>query len=419
MIKYLSNASDKLLLLALTVLLLLFALFRTSGNLQGTIWSDSEGYYAYLPAVFIQHNVTEIKDRSVLYEKNVQGKNVDRYTCGLSFFFLPFFLIGHSAAMVLGYPITGYSPPYIYAIICCGVFWGMVGVSVLLLLLQKYFGRDASWLAVLAVTMGTNFFYYVTKWMAMSHIYNFTLVAAILYLTDKYYDAPKTKYAICIALLIGWLILIRPTNCIFVLFLVLYKITSIASLRSRLLFIRQHLLELAAASLLIFVPIFPQLLYWKVMVGKWFYYAYRHETFSNWQHPKVLEVLFDTQNGLFLYAPILLLAPLGWWLLRKQERVHALAGSIIFAFITYIFASWWAWWFGGDYGHRCYIDYLPVLAFPIAGIYALVAKQKWVVKYTVGLLCVTLVYYNVALTFINDHAGIWDGDGWRWNYDMW
>ena len=35
---------------------------------------------------------------------------------------------------------------------------------------------------------------------------------------------------------------------------------------------------------------------------------------------------------------------------------------------TYLIASWWDWQFGASYGHRGFIDVLPLLAFGLGGL---------------------------------------------------
>ena len=47
------------------------------------------------------------------------------------------------------------------------------------------------------------------------------------------------------------------------------------------------------------------------MTGHWLYYSYTEEGFKYWNEPKIAAVLFDVQNGLFLYSPLVLLMMAG------------------------------------------------------------------------------------------------------------
>ena len=109
-------------------------------------------------------------------------------------------------------------------------------------------------------------------------------------------------------------------------------------------------------------------------------------------------MLFDTQKGLFIYAPVLLFMFYGLIAARKERRVSFIATALLFAVITYIFASWDAWWFGGAYGHRCYIEYFPVFAFPMAVTFdRIINAKKPFVKYSFLVLTLLCIYYNIAL----------------------
>src|SRR5471030_1691058 len=87
---------DSVLLSALFIIFLVVALTRCY-NTQ-VIWSDTEGYYMYLPAVFIQHDIHHVPLKSMNARKNDKGEVVMKYTCGVAFFYLPFFLAAHAYA---------------------------------------------------------------------------------------------------------------------------------------------------------------------------------------------------------------------------------------------------------------------------------------------------------------------------------
>jgi hypothetical protein len=169
--------------------------------------------------------------------------------------------------------------------------------------------------------------------------------------------------------------------------------------------------------LIMFVP---QLLYWKEMTGHWVHYSYTGETFLYWKNPKMAQVLFDTQNGLFLYSPILLFMFAGLFLARKEPRTNFVAICILFPVITYIFASWCAWWFGAAFGHRCYIEYFPVLAFPMAiAMEKIISLSKLYFKIPIFLIILLFNHYSIGMSYLFLKEGIWDGLEWQWNWSGW
>jgi hypothetical protein len=191
-------------------------------------------------------------------------------------------------------------------------------------------------------------------------------------------------------------------------------------IKQRLAFLKTRLPDLLLAVPFMLLPMIPQFLYWKEMTGRWITYSYEGEGFPYWSHPKIAAVLFDTQNGLFLYSPVLLLLCYGLLAGRKDQRTQFMGASLVFISITYVFASWWTWWFGGAFGHRCYIEYLPVFAFPMAIAVEKIAAMKKAIKLPVAAVVIVLLYYSVAMSFVyTASTQRWDGPAWRWNWGKW
>jgi hypothetical protein len=410
---------DKMLLTLIFTCLLCVCVFRNCDNMQGVIWSDTEGYYMYLPALIIHKDLHHVPERSMDSRKNEKGEVMMKYTCGVAFCYLPFFLGAHTYAMLTGADTSGFSNPYYYGLILCGIVWGLLGMYSLLRLLGRYFSNVVAWLTMLALLLGTNYFYYLTKYMGMSHIYSFTIVVWLILLTDKYYRSPARITAMICGLLMGWLVLIRPTNCIIALFLLLYNTTTISDLKQRIVHFRSRLGDVVLWTACALVAIVPQLLYWKEMTGKWLYYSYDGEGFVYWKNPKILAVLADTQNGLFVYSPVLLLSVAAMFMSPKDKRTQVLGIATTFWLATYMFASWWVWNFGAAYGHRCYIEYFPLFAFPLAVFIEKIRAKGTIHAIVLTPLLMLFVLYSVGLTRINDKNGIWCGDKWRWNWQLW
>ncbi|MBK8580266.1 MAG: hypothetical protein IPL86_00035 [Flavobacteriales bacterium] len=97
--------------------------------MKATQW-DALGYYQYLPAIFIYEDITRqdwlgpidstyhVVGTGGLYQVMDldNGNRATKYLCGVAEMQLPFFLIGHWCAGVLGYPKDGCSPPDQWAI---------------------------------------------------------------------------------------------------------------------------------------------------------------------------------------------------------------------------------------------------------------------------------------------------------------
>src|SRR6187551_316127 len=64
---------------------------RIDYNPRSVIWSDAEGYYQYLPALFIIKDVHQLPPGSIWPQFNEHGEYIDKYTCGIAIFECPFF----------------------------------------------------------------------------------------------------------------------------------------------------------------------------------------------------------------------------------------------------------------------------------------------------------------------------------------
>ena len=85
-----------------------------------------------------------------------------------------------------------------------------------------------------------------------------------------------------------------------------------------------------------FIMFIPQLMYWKEMTGHWIYYSYTDEGFKYWNKPKIFAVLFDVQNGLLLYSPMVILMLIGIFYGLKIKKFQSPALLLIFVLQFFI-----------------------------------------------------------------------------------
>lgn len=411
-------AQHYLLIMFLALLPVMYA--RINQNPRAVIWSDCEGYYKYLPGLFIIKDFHKIPAGSVWPLKNEQGEILLKYTYGVSIFEAPFFLAARQYCIWKNQePDDFFNRHYSRAIAIGGYCFGFLGLFFLRQGLLRYFSPTVTFWTVISVFFGTNLFHYATKEVGMSHVYSFCLFAFLVWHVPRFYAHPRWFHAALLGGAVGWLILIRPTNFVVLIFVALYDVYSWSAVKDRLVFWWQQYRQTGVALLAAFLFFLPQMLYWHEMTGEWVRYSYTDEKFIFWNRPKIGAVLFDVQNGLFIYSPMVLLMVAGIFIGWKQQRYQALSLSLVFVLSTYLFASWWAWWFGGAFGHRSYVELYALLALPLAGVFecALQSRQT-VVRRGIIVLAVLLMIYSVRLSLLyNTIGGPWDGADWRWNWE--
>jgi hypothetical protein len=346
--------------------------------------SDGKGYYSYLPALFIYGDPNfgffDEMEGDKYYNPNTytdyrslgNGKIISKYYIGSAVAQTPFFFVGHIIALNSSWDSDGYSKPYTIMLSVAALFYLFIGVLFLQRLLRTYHLKEStiSWVTV-AIIFGTNLFYYTVVEAVTSHIYSFAFISMLLYYYRQLTINYRHKYLLYVGALLGIIAIVRPINILIVFsfpFLAGSWSNFITSIRT---VIRQRwTFPLAIIIACSIVGI--QLLYYKVATETWFVYSYAEEGF-NFSNPHFIDILFSYRKGLFLYTPMYLISFLGVVVLwKKKEHFSAIAWILFFSLITYIFSSWWMWYYGGSFSSRVYVEFLPLFSLLLG-----LALQHW------------------------------------------
>ncbi|MCF8276275.1 MAG: hypothetical protein K9J17_06015 [Flavobacteriales bacterium] len=403
-------------LFAVGVCLFITKMYHFGDRMDDVIWSDQEGYYVYLPAIFIHGGFEHVECISGcdIVETANGTRAFTKYTYGVALLESPFFLVANAMAHVLGYPRDGRSMPYVWAVMIAAIFYMLAGLRLLAKLLSELgFSRLVSWLVSLGMLFGTNLFHYTFRESGMSHVYSFFLFSALIYGSHRKLNSEHLKWRLMTAVSLALIILIRPTNVIAILIPMLWGIDT-KNFKNHLKKWFSDFRWFLLFGLTLAILFLPQMLYWKHMTGSYIFYSYGSEGFVFWNRPKMLKVLFSPQNGWLIYSPIALLGLLGIGMMIKRHQKGWLLPIVTLSLATYIFGSWWAWWFGGAFGHRCYVDFLPILALPSAFAVAEIGKSNRIVALGFAIMAILALYVNLRMSYV--YEGMWDGPNWGW-YD--
>ncbi len=368
--------------------------------------NDVTNYYCYLPAAFIHKDLTFrftendfdcYKKEAKFWPIKVEGsdKYVIKMSMGLSYLYAPFFGIAHLyASNSKEYNADGFTTPYEVLLVISSIFWVFIGFVYLRLVLLKYFSELISGLVMISVLIGTNLYFYSTTEPAMSHAYSFGLVAMFLYYCIQWLTVSKIKYALALGMIGGVVTLIRPTNILIFLFLVFYGIKSLEELKLRFVLFWKLKYQVLLIGLVFLIPIFPQLLFWKINAGSWVYYSYTDEQFY-FNNSHVYYGLFSYRKGWFLYTPIMLFAVAGLFTSFRNKEPYVWTILIFLPVFVYVIFSWWCWWYGGGFGARPMIDVYGLMALPLASFFKWVGELNW--KYRVLPIVVVLFFIFLNL----------------------
>ncbi len=394
-----------LLFVILAVWFILFmGLWKVNeGNNRGVIKYDVISYYSYLPATVVYGDPTLgfIEDESFRrdnrfwYETLDNGNKLVVTSMGLAYLYAPFFFVAHWLAPALGQTPDGFSNIYQLMLILSGLFYAVAGLILLRRLLLKFFDPVVTTFVLVAIALGTNLFYYATREAAMPHSYNFFLITIFLGLVLRWYNKPVWQNSLLLGLVYGLIALVRPSNILLLLFLVLYGVTGWRSLVERGRFYLKRWYLVLLMLLAFFIPWIPQFLYWKAVTGHFLFFTYAEKgaTFY-WAHPHILESLFSFRKGWLIYTPVMWISLAGMVFLRRWAKPWFLALVLYVMAMIYVQSCWWSWWFGGGYGLRAYISMYPLLAFPMAYVlsHLHLKKRQWAFGVLAGLILILSSY---------------------------
>ncbi len=369
------------------------------------VGSDPHGYYQYLPAFFIEHDLRK-QDWTIDLGN---GNRLNKYTSGVAIMQIPFFGAAHILSYITGFETNGWSALYFLSVLLATSFYASLSLFLLFLLIKKRFGFTPALITTALMFLATNMYYYTVREAGMSHIYSFFLFSLFLYLIPVFFAKPSIKNTILIAIPFALAVLIRPTNILLVFFFLLFDVYNFNQLKERMIFFLKKPYTIALIALIGFVVFLPQMLYWHLITGKYIYYSYQGEGFPYWNNPQLFTVLLGKRNGWLLYAPIMLA---GLWGLRysfKNKEFSPYAVLLTLLTIIYINSSWWSPTFSAAYGYRALLEYQPLLALPLASVvHAIAAKKNKILQNSSIALAIVLIYINIKQSYLYEAYWWWD-----------
>lgn len=393
---------DMLLVLSATIIFV-YAVSLGRYKERKVIEHDVCGYYAYLPATFIYHDLSfafvdeqagEVK-YSIWVVPSPSGKKMVKFPVGTSVLYTPFFLMAHLFAQLSGVEANGYTWPYHFFLLLAAVFYMLAGLLYLRRVLSRYFSIPVVLMSLLALAFASNIFYFSTSTPAYSHVFSFFLFSAFLYHITSFYregnsQKTSTKHVLIAGVVFGLIVLVRQSNILLGIFLLLYR--GGMGLKEWFNFLWSGRRGIIGAALLSLAVIFLQFAYLKYSTGEWFYYAYGNERFYL-LNPHVLEGLLSYRKGWLVYTPVMSLAVVGFIFLRRRLP-EFFWPILIFSIVNiYVIFSWWCWWYGGGFGARSMIDSYPLLVIPLA----VMLEKLWSKGLVTRILSFTLIVFFIHL----------------------
>jgi hypothetical protein len=360
---------------------------------------DALGYYMYLPGAFIYHDLRDLEwilgidstysvTPNGLYQAQLldSGTYTGKYLAGVAIMQLPFFIAGHFAAGIMGFPQDGFTWPYQYAILFGAVFWGIMGLIFLMLVLRMYFDDLVTAIVILLVALASNLIQYVSVDGGMSHAYILPLYSALLWLTAQWHRLPRGHVALLGGLVTGLAVMSRPTEALMIFIPILWDTHDKNASRLKWQMVRENRSHIWLSILGGFLGVLPQLVYWKYTTGSFIYDVGSKWVFLNpW-----FRVLFGPEKGWFLYTPVAILMVLGLFMMKGRPFGRAV---LTFCLLNiWIIIAWNDWRYGASYSTRALAQSYPVFAFGLACAVEHILQRGW--GFALAVVSVLLVWLN-------------------------
>jgi hypothetical protein len=296
----------------------------------------------------------------------------NQWSVGPSLLWLPGFLQAHVAVgllRVLGgdEAADGYSLPYRLACALATAGYAFCGLFLACRAAQRFTAPAPAVLAAVALWLASSLPVYVYFLPFYAHALASFAVSVFLWywLTRRPFDRPRRWMAW--GLLGGLVWQMEPLSG---LVLVVAAVEWLASLR-REPFPRAAVSGAAfgAAAL---VAALPQLVIKSILHGS----AWRTGTLNRyfWDAPRLLDVAFATEHGLFLWTPVLVISLIGLLALCRRDPVAGLGLLSAFACTYYVVASYEAWHGISSFGNRFFVALTP--AFVVGAAVAFDAAHR-------------------------------------------
>jgi hypothetical protein len=291
----------------------------------------------------------------------------NQWSVGPSLLWLPAFLQAHGAVLgfrEMGWDVAadGYSLAYRLACALATAGYAFLGLFLACRAAQRFTGTAPAILAAVALWLASSLPVYVYFLPFYSHaLASFAVSLFLWYWLTRRPLGPIRQWAAW-GLVGGLVWQMEPLSGLVLVAAVVEWLAGARTMGSR-----RAVASAATFAGAVALAASPQLLIKWIIHGN----ALRTGTLNRyyWDTPRLLDVGFATEHGLFLWTPVLLLAVLGLLMLCRRDAVAAAGLLAAFACVFYVVSCYEAWHGISSFGNRFFVCLTP--AFVVGAAVAL------------------------------------------------
>jgi hypothetical protein len=375
-----------------TQLLLLVLFLLSLPLLNPWVRGDGVGYYAYVRAPLIEHNLDFTHDyqqantsfRENRLDKNGQptaefrtrtGHIENHFTVGPAILWAPFLLATHVGVLLarsMGSAVAadGFSTPYRIAMALATAFYGFLGLLISFRRARKYVDETWALLATLAIWCASSlpvYMYFNPSW---SHAHSAFVVALFVWYWHETRDARSLGQWILLGALAGLMLDVYYANVMLFVILPFEAAREYAAAVRRATpttpSVSQLVTRHLAFAVTLVICMLPTFIAHRIIYGGIFETGYVPIRDWFWTSPYLFSVLFSANHGLLSWTPVLILSVIGlfaFWRSVPRTGLAFLGAALAF---YYFIASYPDWAGISSYGNRFFVSLTPLFILGLA-----------------------------------------------------
>jgi len=374
--------------IAYKVLILIFLVTLPLSN--PWVRGDGVGYYAYIRAVLIEHDLNfeydwlhanpsfrlgRVDAEGRLTPENYTATHHinNHFSVGPAILWAPFLMAVHGLILGLNhwgghFQADGYSRPYMITMAVATAIYGIGSLCFSFALARKYVEERWALIATIGVWFGSSLLVYMYLNPSWSHAHSAFAVGLFLWYWQRTMEHRSIIQWAALGAISGLMIDIYYPNALFLMMPGLEAVVDYAQsyrkgekrFPSMIQTACGHLSYLTVTGIVL-LPTFATR---HIIYGNAFNSGYTESWF--WTSPKLVQVLFSSNHGLFSWTPLLMPAVFGLALTWKQNRLVAISSVSVFLAFLYLIASYQNWDGISSFGNRFFISLTPLFVLGLA-----------------------------------------------------
>jgi hypothetical protein len=369
---------------------------------------DPVGYYSYLPSLIFDRDLEFADEYERLRGKGdvspdrprtVTGKMPNPFSVGVAILWLPFFLLGHVAALMTDFATDGFSAPYHIAVYLANAVYGFAGIVLIYRLVERLFERDVALLATTLIWFASGVLYYLFPLRPMSHMPSMFAVALFITAWLSWREKKGLRGYIALGALGGLAALVRWQNALFLVLPAMDIVEALRRDRPDQQELRKTALRMILSGIAFLVVFSPQMIVWKVLYGG-FVTVPQGSGFLGWFKPALFDTLFSTRHGLISWTPVILPAIIGLFMFPTEKR--RLGYLLVVPLVLQLYVNSVVVHVGWSFGMRRFMNCSAIFALGLAA-FLTKAKERVPFRYLVMIAVLPIVWNELFL--IQYYAG--------------